>query len=149
MCFADIVIFSIKEIPNNITKLANIARICRFCYALSGFYNYSPSANCTTIWYITELWTSPAHLSVLFSFAKLQRRENVKYRFTNRLGGVDNSFPQFPTGRNWVFHQLLCHLLALSLFSRSLFVARKIQIPTRKPIKASKWGKRKTRVKRL
>ena len=25
MCFADIVIFSIKEIPNNITKLANIA----------------------------------------------------------------------------------------------------------------------------
>lgn len=41
MCFADIVIFSIKEIPNNITKLANIARICRFCYALSGFYNYS------------------------------------------------------------------------------------------------------------
>lgn len=35
MCFADIVIFSIKEIPNNITKLANIARICRFCYTLS------------------------------------------------------------------------------------------------------------------
>lgn len=31
MCFADIVIFSIKEIPNNITNLANIGHICRFC----------------------------------------------------------------------------------------------------------------------
>ena len=37
MCFADIVIFSIKEIPNNITNLANIGHICRFCYALSDF----------------------------------------------------------------------------------------------------------------
>lgn len=49
MYFADIVIFSIKEISNNITKLANIARICRFCYALSGFI--TTSANCTNLIY--------------------------------------------------------------------------------------------------
>lgn len=37
MYFADIVIFSIEEILDNITNMANIGHICRFCYILSDF----------------------------------------------------------------------------------------------------------------
>ena len=37
MYFADIVIFPIEEILDNITNMANIGHICRFCYTLSDF----------------------------------------------------------------------------------------------------------------
>ncbi len=46
--------------------------------------------------------------------------------------------PAHLVGSIFLCKGILCHLLVLSLCFHSLLVARKIQIPTRKPIKASK-----------
>ena len=95
-----------------------------------------------TFIFIENYELSPAHLagSIFLCKGTAARERQVPFHRSAPLMpyGLDDSFPQFPAGVNWVFHQLLSHLLVLSLCFHSLLVARKIQIPTRKPIKASK-----------
>ncbi|MCS2301911.1 hypothetical protein NXX23_02775 [Bacteroides ovatus] len=125
-----------------ITTLSNIEGICRSCYTLSYFTVptiYLPIIAVLLVIY-DELLRLILPTPIFLCKGTAARERQVPFHRSAPLMpyGLDDSFPQFPAGANWVFHQLLCHLLVLSLCFHSLLVARKIQIPTRKPIKASK-----------
>ena len=85
MRIAYFVILSMRKNMDFITTLSNIEGICRSCYILS--YFTVPTIYLPIIAVLLVIYDELLRLILptLFSFAKVLRRGNAKYRSTGRL----------------------------------------------------------------
>lgn len=85
MRLADFVMPLMRKNMDYITTLSNTERICRICYILSYFTIPTIYLPIIAVLLVTYNELLRLILSALFSFAKVLRRGNAKYRYAGLL----------------------------------------------------------------